>query len=156
MKEIVESLIQQKETVATMESCTGGYIAHSITNIEGASSVLRFSAVTYSNEYKMKMGVLKETIDTYSVYSEEVAKEMSYQIHVFANATYGIGVTGKMNRQDPNNERGEENVAYFSIYDSKQDCYYTKKLLLPLESRERCKEFIRQEIETTFLSVLKK
>ena len=156
MKEIVELLIQKQETVAIMESCTGGYITHSITNIEGASSVLRFSAVTYSNEYKIKMGVLKETIDTYGVYSEEVAKEMSYQIHSFTNATYGIGVTGKMNKQDLNNERGEENAVFFSIYDSKRDYYDIKKLLLPLESRENCKEFVRKEIESSFLSILKK
>ena len=83
-----------------MESCTGGFIASSITDVEGSSEILKFSAVTYSNEYKIKMGVKKETIDEYSVYSIEVAKEMSKQISDFAGSNYGIGITGKLNRQD--------------------------------------------------------
>ncbi len=154
MKEVVDLLIERKETVATMESCTGGFIAHSITNVEGASAILLFSAVTYSNEYKIKMGVKKETIDTYSVYSEEVAREMSYQIHQFAHSTYGIGITGKMNRQDPNNERGEENVVYFSIYDSVKDIYYPKKMILPNLDRQHGKEMILQEIKKVFQEIL--
>lgn len=40
-----------------MESCTGGALVNAITNIPGASEVLKFSAVTYSNEYKIKLGV---------------------------------------------------------------------------------------------------
>ena len=72
-KKVVEKLTENKETIATMESCTGGGVANAITNIEGASSVLKFSAVTYSNEYKIKMGVSSEVIDKYSVYSQETA-----------------------------------------------------------------------------------
>jgi nicotinamide mononucleotide (NMN) deamidase PncC len=56
-KEIVSILNDRNETIATMESCTGGGVANQITNIEGASNVLKFSAVTYSNEYMIKMGV---------------------------------------------------------------------------------------------------
>ena len=55
MKQIVEKLKEKNKTISTMESCTGGGVANSITNIEGASEVLRFSAVTYSNEYKIKI-----------------------------------------------------------------------------------------------------
>ena len=69
MKKVVDKLIKLNKTVSTMESCTGGFIASSITDIEGASDILKFSAVTYSNEYKIKMGVSKEIIDKYSVYS---------------------------------------------------------------------------------------
>ena len=47
MKEIVQKLIKLNKTISTMESCTGGYIVNEITNIEGASDVLKFSAVTY-------------------------------------------------------------------------------------------------------------
>ncbi len=68
-KEIIEILTERNETIATMESCTGGGVANAITNIEGSSNVLKFSAVTYSNEYKIKMGVDSKVIDEYSVYS---------------------------------------------------------------------------------------
>lgn len=82
MKEIVEFLIENNKTIATMESCTGGLLAEQITSIEGASKVLKYSAITYSNEFKIKMGVDKNIIDKYSAYSEETAKERvkKYQI----------------------------------------------------------------------------
>ena len=57
MRDVVNLLIEKKKTIATMESCTGGFVASSITDIDGSSNVLKFSAVTYSNEYKIKMGV---------------------------------------------------------------------------------------------------
>ena len=55
MKEIIELLTTKHKKISTMESCTGGGVANAITNIEGASNVLEFSAVTYSNEYKIKI-----------------------------------------------------------------------------------------------------
>ena len=54
MREVVEKLIEQGKTISTMESCTGGGVADSITSIEGASEILKFSAVTYSNEFKIE------------------------------------------------------------------------------------------------------
>ena len=68
LKELVEKLLDLGKTISTMESCTGGGVANAITNIAGASEVLKFSAVTYSNEFKIKMGVSSEIIDKYSVY----------------------------------------------------------------------------------------
>ena len=47
MKEVVEKLIEKKKTISTMESCTGGGVANAITNIEGASEILKFCSVTY-------------------------------------------------------------------------------------------------------------
>ena len=115
-KEIIDELKNRGETIATMESCTGGGIADAITSIEGASEVLRFSAVTYSNEYKIRMGVNKETIDKYSVYSMETAHDMSEAICNFANADMGVGITGKLNRADINNNYGKDNQVFVSIY----------------------------------------
>ena len=115
-KEIIDELKNRRETIATMESCTGGGIADAITSIEGASEVLRFSAVTYSNEYKIRMGVNKETIDKYSVYSMETAHDMSEAICNFANADMGVGITGKLNRADINNNYGKDNQVFVSIY----------------------------------------
>ena len=115
-KEIIEILSKNNETIATMESCTGGGVANAITNIEGASNVLKFSAVTYSNEYKIKMGVDSNIIDKYSVYSIETAHEMAKNISDFANSTYGIGITGKLNRADEANNFGADNEVFISIY----------------------------------------
>lgn len=117
LKEIIKILTFQNKTISTMESCTGGGVANAITNIEGASEVLKFSAVTYSNEYKIKMGVSKDIIDTYSVYSMETAIDMSKKISEFTNSNYGVGVTGKLNRVDKNNPYGQDNIVFVSIYD---------------------------------------
>ncbi len=132
MKEIVELLTQKKETIATMESCTGGYIVNEITNIEGASNVLNFSAVTYSNEYKIKMGVPKKTIEKYSVYSIETAIEMAKAISKYANSTYGIGITGQLGKKDQNNESSDDSTIYICIYNSKND----KKQTITLQAEE--------------------
>ena len=117
MRDVVNLLIEKKMTIATMESCTGGFVASSITDIDGSSSVLKFSAVTYSNEYKIKMGVSKDIIDKYSVYSMNVAREMAKKISNFANSDIGVGITGKINRVDENNLFGDDNKIYYAIYD---------------------------------------
>lgn len=146
MKEIVELLKEKNKTISTMESCTGGFIASSITDVEGSSEILKFSAVTYSNEYKIKMGVKKETIDEYSVYSIEVAKEMSKQISDFAGSNYGIGITGKLNRQDESNTRGKTNEVHVCIYDKDNAVYNTYSLEVVDQTRHENKELILNKI----------
>lgn len=96
LESIVKYLQKENLTIATMESCTGGLLASLITDIPGASDILKFSAVTYSNEYKIKLGVLKSTISKYTVYSEEVAREMAYNIAKFSKSDIGVGITGKL------------------------------------------------------------
>ena len=152
MKESVDKLIKKNKTIATMESCTGGAVANAITNIEGASEILKFSAVTYSNEYKIKMGVNKNTIDKYSVYSIEVAREMAYNIAKFANSNYGIGVTGKLNRVDVNNPFGADNITYVSIYDKDNDIYDDMKIEATKKTRSENKEMIISEIKQKVLT----
>ncbi len=113
MKEVI-SLLKDK-TIATMESCTGGYIANEITNIKGASKVLKYSCVTYSNDFKIKMGVSKELIDTYTEYHELVAKDMAYKISLFSDSDYGIGITGNLTNVN--------DIVYVSIFDKKKNNY---------------------------------
>lgn len=147
MKEIVNKLRVSEKTIATMESCTGGYVVNAITNIPGASYVLRYSCVTYSNEYKIKMGVDKEKIDKFSVYSFEVADEMSYNISRFANSDFGIGVTGKMLRKDQNNAFGEDDEVFISLYDREKDEYLKSKVKVVYDTREENKELVLHEVE---------
>lgn len=154
MKEIVELLIKKHKTIATMESCTGGLIASSITDIEGASEVLRFSAITYSNEYKIKLGVSAKTIDTYSVYSMNVAREMAKNISEFAQSDYGIGITGKINRKDENNLFGDDNKIFYSIYDKENDKFYDFTLVAIDDTRFNNKVMIKNEIAESLLNVL--
>ena len=154
MKKVVEKLKNLNKTIATMESCTGGGVANAITNIPGSSDVLRFSAVTYSNEYKIKMGVSKDTIDKYSVYSMEVAKEMSKNISLFALSDIGVGVTGKLGVVDPVNPYGDDNTIYISIYLKDIDKYCTYTMHTKYESRKDNKDLIISKIEEELLRIL--
>lgn len=139
---ILDLLRANKQTIATMESCTGGFLANRITNISGASDVFSFGAVTYSNAYKIKMGVSKEVIDTYTVYSSNTAEEMAKSISNFTNATYGIGITGKINCADNGNQDGLNNVVYFSIYHKDTNTFINQTISLELYPREKCKQII--------------
>lgn len=139
-EKIVNHLIDKKKYISTMESCTGGLIASEITNIPNASNILKFSAVTYSNEYKIRLGVDPKLIDKYSVYSMEVAKDMSLKISDFAGSNIGVGVTGKLGKKDPNNPRGEDNKVFVSLYDKDNNKYYTGDLTVSEETRYECKK----------------
>lgn len=155
MRDVVNLLIEKKMTIATMESCTGGFVASSITDIDGSSSVLKFSAVTYSNEYKIKMGVSKEVIDKYSVYSMNVAREMAKKISNFANSDIGVGITGKINRVDENNLFGDDNKIYYAIYDKNSDKYYEYELIAINDTRLNNKKYIMENISKNLLEIYK-
>lgn len=155
MKEVIEKLTKENKTISTMESCTGGGVVNAITNIPGASEVLKFSAVTYSNEFKIKMGVSSDIIDKYSVYSRETADEMSKNISKFTNSNYGVGITGKMGRVDRFNPYGEDNTIYISIYDRDNDKYYNEVVSATLESREDNKELIINKVIEMLLKIIK-
>lgn len=155
MKEVVELLIKKHKTISTMESCTGGGVANAITSIEGASEILKFSAVTYSNEFKIKMGVSEEVIEKYSVYSEETADEMSRNISNFTNSDYGVGITGKLNRVDVNNPYGEDNVVFISIYDKENNSYIKTKVEATASSRADNKLLVIDKIKELLLKTIK-
>lgn len=150
MKEIIEYLNKNHKYISTMESCTGGYLASSITNVSGSSLVFKFSAVTYSNEFKIKMGVDKKVINKYSVYSMECANEMARAISKFTDANYGVGVTGKINDKDPNNNYGDDSTIYLSIYDKDKNQYQEKIIKALNKERIDNKELINQEFIKLF------
>lgn len=154
MRKIVEKLTKLGKTISTMESCTGGGVANAITNIEGASEVLKFSAVTYSNEFKIKMGVSSKVIDRYSVYSMEVAKEMSKNISIFTSSNYGVGITGKLNRVDPNNLYGEDNIVFISVYDRDNHQYLHDQIEVLKGSRKDNKELVINKVVEMINSIL--
>lgn len=154
MERIVKKLTELNKTISTMESCTGGGVVNEITNIEGASEVLKFSAVTYSNEYKIKMGVSEKVISKYSVYSFETAKEMSFNISKFSDSDYGVGITGKLNRIDKNNLSGSDSTIFISVYDKDNDKYYLKKLEAIFDSRCDNKNLVIENVIKLLCEVL--
>ena len=155
IKDLVLKLIDREKTISSMESCTGGGFANEITNIEWASDILKFSAVTYSNEYKIKMGVSKELIDKYSVYSFEVSDSMALNISEFTNSDFGVGITGKLNRVDKNNPYGEDNVVFVSVFDRENKKYYHRLVEAVRDSRCNNKELVIENVCDIFEELLK-
>lgn len=146
MKEVIEKLISLNKTISTMESCTGGYLASFITDIEDSSKVFSFGAVTYSNEYKIKLGVNKEIIDKYNVCSKDVSDEMSKAICDYTSSNYGVGITGRLNI---------DSIIYISIYDADNDKYYNQTLTTSNKDRKENKEIIVKIIIDMLNNIIK-
>jgi nicotinamide-nucleotide amidase len=92
---IVRELTARKKTLALAESCTGGLIAHELTNVPGASAVLLAGVVAYSNEAKQKqLGVAATTLEQHGAVSAPVAREMAEGVKTRLGADYAVSVTG--------------------------------------------------------------
>ena len=150
---VVKRLIMNNQTIASMESCSGGAFCNAITNVEGASNVFKFSAITYSNEYKVRLGVDRNVIEEYSVNSIETARDMAFKITFFAESTYGIGITGRFNSLNQENKR-KRNTIYVSIYCSRNNKYYDLILKSPNKRREKCKEYVIKKILEYLLKII--
>lgn len=81
--------------IATAESCTGGLIAATLTEVPGSSDVVDRGFVTYSNSAKQQMlGVSAETLASFGAVSEEVAAEMARGARDRSDADIAVSVTG--------------------------------------------------------------
>lgn len=146
LKKIIKKLNENNKTISTMESCTGGALASLITDISGASSVFKYGAVTYSNEYKIKMGVSSEIIDKYSVYSKQTAREMAKAISLYTSSDYGIGITGKLGEVDPNNISGDNNRVFICVYDKNINKYIDLDTYVNKDDRKEDKKEVLEYI----------
>jgi nicotinamide-nucleotide amidase len=92
---LLEICKTKKLTLATAESCTGGLVAATISEIAGSSLVLDRGFVTYSNAAKQQMlGVTPATIDVYGAVSQECAEEMAKGALAHASVDLAISITG--------------------------------------------------------------
>ncbi len=88
-------LRDQKKTISTAESCTGGFIAHKITSIPGSSEYYIGSIVAYANEIKVNdLNVDLNSIDKYGAVSEEVVKTMATNVRKKFKTDYSIACSG--------------------------------------------------------------
>jgi len=95
LDEVSRLLKVHQLTIATAESCTGGSIARQLTSLEGSSAYFKGSAVTYATESKVQvLGVQQHIIDTFSVVSEEVAKEMAVGVKKLFQTDIAVSTTG--------------------------------------------------------------
>jgi nicotinamide-nucleotide amidase len=92
---LLELCKARKLTLATAESCTGGLVAATLSEIPGSSLVLDRGFVTYSNEAKQQMlGVAPATIDAYGAVSAQCAEEMAKGALAHAPVDLAVSITG--------------------------------------------------------------
>ena len=92
---VVHELTTRGQTLAVAESCTGGLLAHRITNVPGASAVFLAGHCTYSNAAKVNtLGVKNETLAAHGAVSEAVAREMAEGARAQHGADYALSTTG--------------------------------------------------------------
>ena len=95
LKKVSDLLKQKKLTIATAESCTGGLISHSLTNISGSSEYFDRGIISYSNNAKIQLlDVSKEDLINYGAVSKQVAEAMAEGVKIKSKVDIGISTTG--------------------------------------------------------------
>lgn len=117
-----KTLINNKLTISSAESCTGGLFASALTDVPGISEIFSHSIVTYSNEVKMsELGVKKETLDAFTEISPECALEMATGLSKRTGSDISISVTG-LAGPDGGTDEKPVGLAYIGV------CYNKNKL----------------------------
>jgi nicotinamide-nucleotide amidase len=92
---VARLLVAQNQTIATAESCTGGYLAHLFTKIAGSSRYFLGGIVAYSNEIKMnQLGVKSETLANNGAVSEATIREMAENVRLRYGTSIGVATSG--------------------------------------------------------------
>jgi nicotinamide-nucleotide amidase len=94
-KVVVDALTARQETLAIAESCTGGFLAHRVTNVPGASAVFLEGFVTYANAAKTRaLGIDPALIAAHGAVSEPVARAMAEGARSRSGADHALATTG--------------------------------------------------------------
>ncbi len=147
---VVQALAARGKTVALAESCTGGLLGARLTSVSGASAVLGFGMVTYSNEAKQKLlGVRAETLAQYGAVSGETAAEMAVGARRTAGADFGVSLTGIAG---PTGGTPEKPVGTVYIAAADETTVYVHKLVVTGRPRET----VRANAVQTALAMLRR
>ncbi|MCJ7649462.1 MAG: CinA family protein [Candidatus Lokiarchaeota archaeon] len=95
LETVIQQLIKKKLSIAVAESCTGGYVSNMFTNISGASKTFERGIVCYSNEAKIALlNVDPKIIDEFGAVSDEVARQLAFNLRILSNVNISVGITG--------------------------------------------------------------
>ncbi|PXW12971.1 nicotinamide-nucleotide amidase [Chryseobacterium sp. CBTAP 102] len=149
---LAEMLTERKLTISTAESCTGGELAKMITSVSGSSKYFLGGMVAYATEKKIKiLNVSRETVDEFTVVSEQVAQEMArgcqelFETHISLSTT-GVAGPGK-------GEDGKDvGTVYYTIRINDQEV--TSKLYMPHLERADFMHFVSQKVIQDLVSLL--
>ncbi|OLS13440.1 MAG: protein CinA [Promethearchaeota archaeon CR_4] len=92
---VIAKFLQQGWTLAVVESCTGGLLSDTLTNIDGSSKIFLGSIITYSPEAKIKLCNAKEsTISRFGTVSSQVTMEIAEGVKERLSSVVAMGITG--------------------------------------------------------------
>lgn len=147
-----EILNERKMTVSTAESCTGGELARMITSNSGSSKYFLGGVVPYATEKKIKiLKVKKETVDEFTVVSEQVAMEMAKGCQDLFGTDISLSTTGVAGpgKGEDGNEIG---TVFYTI--RVHDKEVTSKLYMPHLERQDFMYFVSQKIIQDLVGIL--
>lgn len=134
---VVKYMIKENLKLCTAESCTGGMIAQTVTNVPGASGMFLGGVCTYNEEIKQKLlGVSENTLEKFSVYSEQTASEMSAGALKLFGADVSISVTGIAGPDGGTDEKPVGTV-YVSVRNSQNEIVRNLRLYDSYENLTR-------------------
>lgn len=123
---LVERLTQLNKNLSTAESCTGGLIASSITNVSGASKIFLGGFIVYATEMKKKLLGIESEIFEYGVISPQMALEMAKKVRNITGSNFSIATTGNLGPEVM--EGKPRGLIYIAVADEKDN--YVRELLL--------------------------
>ncbi|HOA83649.1 MAG TPA: CinA family protein [Thermodesulfovibrio thiophilus] len=133
---IVKKLSEKNKTLSIAESCTGGLISSTITDVPGASKVFSGGVVVYTTEMKKKILNINEEVFKYGVISLQMAEAMSNSIKHLTGSDYSIATTGNLG---PDTMEGKpKGLIYIAVATLKQN--YTIELNLDNDRLSNKKE----------------
>ena len=128
VKKIVETLKARGEVFCTAESCTGGQISKTVTDLAGVSAVFFGGVVSYANEIKEKLlGVRHKTLEQYGAVSEQTAAEMATGAVRALGADFSVAVTG-IAGPDGGSEEKPVGLVYIACANKNGNVKVTKNL----------------------------
>ena len=128
VRKIAETLKARGEVFCTAESCTGGQIAKTVTDLAGVSSVFFGGVVSYANEIKEKLlGVRRETLEKFGAVSEQTAAEMAAGAVSALDVDFSVAVTG-IAGPDGGSEEKPVVLVYIACADKKGNVKVAKNL----------------------------
>jgi len=133
---VVSLLLQQGKKIATAESCTGGMLSETLTDVPGASQVFEFGVSAYANRVKTEvLGVPESLLKKHGAVSAQVAEAMAKGAAQTGKADLGIGITGIAGPDGGTAEKPVGTV-FISLYDGNR-CFTRKLSCNPTFSRDR-------------------
>ncbi|MGK6341858.1 CinA family nicotinamide mononucleotide deamidase-related protein [Chryseobacterium sp. DT-3] len=151
-KILAEILTERKLTISTAESCTGGELARMITSNSGSSKYFIGGIIPYATEKKVEiLKVSQETVDQFTVVSEQVASEMAKGCQKLFGADISLSTTGVAG--PGKGEDGKEvGTVFYTIRINEKEV--TSKLYMPHLDRPDFMNFVSQKIIQDLVSLL--